>query len=776
MGWATARRLWQPHLRRTIGLGGLCLALTALPLFGTLGYENAFVLAPVLSGLGIAAGVDALRDAKRAPLASRPTLWRHGAREIATYHAVALGVLLFGRLWQPGCDPWAGLLFYGMGPGVSSILGWSCGIWAASVDRSRSVQLLLGFLPMLAAFVLGVWRLYWHPVVYAYDPFWGYFSGSIYDESITVDERYLRYRAYNLLAASSAWAAWMLLYDFGRHHLRVPAWSSSGARVWLAVAVVGGAGSLQIGRNAAAFGFTADMGSITEHLSGRYETEHFVLHYPPRSPYARIIAELAREHEFAWEQLARQMGRAPERRVHSFLFADAQQKRRLMGAGTVQVAAPWRSQIYLDHRGFPHPVMHHELAHVFGATIGDPILGLSLRGLSPNMGLIEGLATALAPRPSDRLDLHDQAKVLIELERLPPLAGVMGPAFFTQSSRVAYIAAGSFCRWLIDTRGFERMATLYRNGGDFEAAYGESLASLEPAWVEYLRAYEGVRPRDVEIQAERFQRRPVFARPCAHVVADLHHDVRRAQDRGHVDVALAGLRTLCELEPGEPGHRIALAMGLARAARYDDAEAVLRALAEVPDLPSTVRSAIAERRGDVALRAGHPVRAEAAYEDALREPTDEDHHRVLRLKRLAARDPSLRQPIPRYLGDLASPAEDLAKPVIQTFIASQLREDRGHHALGSYLLGRLLLNAQEVEPAHAMLTEALATPEALPDPAFVHAARHSLLVTSLLTGRYDDARRQVAALAADPDLGNGPRRELEEWRARIAFFELTSPS
>lgn len=759
-----------------VALGGLCLALTALPLFGTLGYENAFVLAPVLSGLGIAAGVDALRSAKQAPQFSRPALWRHGAREIASLHAVALGVLLLGRLWQPGCDPWGGLLFYGMGPGVSSILGWSCGIWAASVDRSRRVQLLLGFVPMLAAFVLGVWRLYRHPVVFAYDPFWGYFSGSIYDESITVDDRYFRFRAYNLLAAASAWALWFAFYDVARHRLRRPAWSSNTARIGLALGLLGGTASLHVFRNAAAFGFTADIDSITEHLSGRYETEHFVLHYPPRSPYARIIADLAREHEFAWDQLAQQMGRAPAGRVHSFLFADAQQKRKLMGAGTVQVAAPWRKQIYLDHRGFPHPVMHHELAHVFGATIGDPLLGLSLRGLSPNMGLIEGLATALAPRPSDRLDLHDQAKVLIELGRLPPLAGVMGPAFFAQSSRVAYIAAGSFCRWLIDTRGFEPMAALYRSGGDFEAAYGESLARLEDAWVTFLRAYEGVRPRDVEIQAERFQRRPVFDRPCAHVVADLHHEIRRAQDRGHVDVALDGLRTLCALEPGEPGHRIAWAMGLAHAGQYDDAEAMLRSLAERPDLPSTVRATIAERRGDIALRADAPSRAAEAYEAALREPSDEDHHRVLRLKLRAAADPSLRRPILRYFGELATPAENLAKPVLQTFIASQLRERPPHRELGSYLLGRLLLNAQEVEAAHAMFTDALADPEALPDPAFVQAARHGLLVTSLLTGRYDDARRQVAALAAEPDLGNGPRRELEEWRARIAFFELTSPS
>lgn len=772
MQWIRARRLWQPHVRRGLALVVLCLGLTALPLFGTLGYENAFVLAPVLAGWSIMAGVDGVRSMPAG--APRRTLLRIGAREIASYHAIALGVVILGRLWQPGCDPAGGLQFYMMGPGLSSILGWSCGVFGASLSRRRAAAAALGFAPFGFCMFIGLWRLYADPVVFAYDPFWGYFSGSVYDESIRVDARYRLYRGYNLLALAAAWAAWAAAYDLPtRHWHRIG--SSPTSRVAAGVATVATIVSLLIGLRPTRYGFTADVESLSEELSGRYETEHFVLHYPVRAPYARIIEDLGTEHEFAWARLTEEMGRSPAAPVHSFLFEDANQKRQLMGAGSVQVAAPWRSQIYLDHRGFPHAVMHHELAHVFGATIGDPILGLSLSGLMPNMALIEGFATAMAPRASGRLDLHDQAKVLGLLDRRPRLASIMGAGFLTQASRVAYIAAGSFCRWLIDTRGFESMAQLYRNGGDFEGVYGTSLDDLERQWSAFLVAYEGVSPRDVEAEAERFARRSVFSRPCAHVVAALDVRIRRAQRHGAQAEAIAGLEDLCALEPGEPRHQIALAMGLARDGQLDRAQSVLRAL-PVESLPATQRADITERLGDIALRADTPELAREAFDRALAEPIGDDERRVLLLKRWAADDPRVRGEIQRYFGAFASPADAIVTPLVQVYIAGRLRERPEFRAIGSYLLGRLMLNVQNIEAAHAMMTDAVALANELPDPLFARAARQALMTTSLHLEAWDEARRQWDALAREPDVGHGPTRELEEWRARIDFFAATSPS
>ena len=107
------------------------------------------------------------------------------------------------------------------------------------------------------------------------------------------------------------------------------------------------------------------------------------------------------------------------------------------------------------------------------------------------------------------------------LNRRPKLAAIMGPGFLGHSSRVAYTTAGSFVLWLIETRVFEPMATFYRTAGDAQAAYGESLEALEAQWLAFLDTRGGIRPQDVEAQAQIFKRGSVFERPCAHTVAEL---------------------------------------------------------------------------------------------------------------------------------------------------------------------------------------------------------------------------------------------------------------
>src|SRR5690606_13427207 len=140
-----------------------------------------------------------------------------------------------------------------------------------------------------------------------------------------------------------------------------------------------------------------------------------------------------------------------------------------------------------------------------------------------------------------------------------------------RSSRVAYTAAGSFCLWLIEQHGFGAMGTLYRTAGDFEAAYGTSLDALERDWLAFLRTRPGIRDEDVAAQAQRFQRRSVFQRPCAHRVEAVRREIRRAHARGRLEDAVSGHRELCALEPELPEHRLGLAQALVLAGSIDEA-------------------------------------------------------------------------------------------------------------------------------------------------------------------------------------------------------------
>jgi tetratricopeptide (TPR) repeat protein len=764
--------LADPVVRRRTLVVVSTLALTSLPLVGGLGYENGFVLAPVFAGLGMAVAIDATRAS---PPPGGPAF---GARvgaiasrivgELSILWLLAIAMLTLGQLWQPNCDAWGGLAFFGMGPVASSLAGTTAGLWGSAVATRRGRQLGAAIAVMLASTAIAAWRLIADPVVFAYDPFWGYFSGSIYDEAVSVGRTYLTFRVYNALGIVAAVVAWAQLVDPVTLRLRRPRRGHVGAWV-ITGALCAATGA--IGLRAASFGFTANVASITRVLSGRMETEHFVIHFGPRSADAREIDVLAAEHEFAWDRLRRVMGREPEGKVHSFVFANPDQKRALMGAGRVQVAAPWRGQIYLDHRPFPHPVLQHELAHVFGRTVGDGLFGVSRSGLFINIALIEGFATALAPRPNDRLDLHDQVTVLERLKRRPSLESIMGPKFFTQSSRVAYTTAGSFCAWLIETYGFERMGQVYGNAGDFEAVYDKSLGELEQEWLTFLAARPGVTDGDVERQRQLYERRSVFARPCAHRAATLLDEVGAASRAGRWDEAIEGYRTLCEIEPELPEHKLGLAQSQALAGDFDGALAVLAEAETMDALTVTLRAAILERKADVALAAAPPRPAEAgaALEEALSLPMSEDKQRALQLKRMGAEDPRLAPLLTEYFGVFDPELDSTAGAVIRLYAATRMR-DEGWPEVGVYLVARQLLNVQRPADAIEPLRLALAQPEALPSPLFVRAARAELVSAYLQTGAYDAAREVLAALDADPDIGNGHRVEYADWRARIEFF------
>ena len=44
------------------------------------------------------------------------------------------------------------------------------------------------------------------------------------------------------------------------------------------------------------------------------------------------------------------------------------------GARDVEMAKPWRREIYLEHRGFPHGSLRHEIAHAV-AFLASPLAG-----------------------------------------------------------------------------------------------------------------------------------------------------------------------------------------------------------------------------------------------------------------------------------------------------------------------------------------------------------------------------------------------------------------
>lgn len=786
----------EPVLRRRALVVALTAALSPLPLVGTLGYESSLLLTAPLSLLGIGVGVDAIRAIRAAPPpadapGSSSLLAVAGPamlRELLVLLGLALGVLLVAQLWNPTCDLVDGLAFFGLGPAISALLGGISGLWGATLVRkdARRRQLLVAALPMLGCAAVLVGRLYADPVVFVHDPFWGHFSGPLYDEAVAITPRALWFRAYNVVAAVAALLALELLATPAATLL------PGGPRAWGQRLRARPLLSLGLGvalTTSAWFGlwperhhFNATVDSLSRELSGQLRTEHFVIHYAPGSTTARELELVAAEHEFAWHRLAQRIGREPEVPVHSFVFPDPDTKRTLMGAGHTEVAPPWRGHLYLNDQPFPHRVLHHELAHAFSAPLGDPLFGLpssvGLGGIEIDLALVEGFAEALAPRPREGLDLHDQAAVLDRLGLRPELEPLMGLGFWGKSSRHAYAAAGSFSLWLAQTRGVEPLVALYGSGGDFQHAYGASLAELEAQWVAFLHEWP-VRPRDIEVLRERYRKRAIFERPCAHRSANLLAEARRARERGDLETTVARLERVCALEPEQNLHRIALARAQAQAGAVESARALLEQVAAEPELTHTLVTAIDELLGDLALQRGDLAAARERYDAALLLHTSESMARRLEVKALATEDPQL---VPLVLDALAPFEPRPGEPgvvVRRLYAAVRIQQLPPHAPLGAYLVGLRLLEAQDPARAAEAFERALAPrdgEEPLPSVELVRDAREGLLEASVRVRDYDRGSEVLAALLEDPELGNGHRHTYALWGERIAFFRTHRPA
>lgn len=778
--------LGQPHLRRRAFIFAVVLALSFVPMAGTLGYFSSLLLAPILSCLAAAAGVDAVLGLRsgdaggteRSRAEGEGPLWRlaaHGARELAWLLGLALGVLLIGMLWTTNCDPIGGAAYFVIGPMCSAALAWLAGVSAALLlgERKRWITLLAGWTPLLGSTLIGVYRLYFDPVVFAYDPFVGWFSGPIYDEGIEISSRYVLYRAYNFTAAAAIWLGLRASLD---DQLRL-SWRQMFAgrpnRLRTVVATALGLTALAIGLSAPRLGFTATTDSLARVLGATKTTEHFVIRYAPTSITAREIEMVAAEHEFAWHQLERQLGSAPKRQVQSFIFVNGKQRGALIGANRVEVSPPWRQQMYLSHRLWPHDVMHHELAHAFLGDFGDQLLGLPIAGLRFNGALVEGVPTALAPRARDNLGLHEQAAVLDRLDKRPPLQEIMGAGFWGAAASRAYTAAGSFVLWLAQTHDWGSVAELYGNAGDFESTYGAGLGELEEEWLAFLREIP-LREQDIEAQAQRYQRASVFRRPCAHRAADLRQAAAIARVLGQQDQALDTQRVLCRIEPDEPRHFLRLADMLAGWEDFDEAGSVLDELASREDLTATVRAVIDEQRGDTALVAGRLDEAARHYLAAIGRGLSEANRRQLQIKLIATKDAELAPLVVEFFGPFRVDGESRAVSMLQLWTAAKIAGLPGHAAVGNYLLGRVFLNiaapAQAAEVLEIALAGASAGELGLPSVEIRRAALVAQLSALTQTKAWERARVLLGPLEALAE-GEGHRMEVVEWRERIDFFE-----
>jgi hypothetical protein len=557
-----------------------------------------------------------------------------------------------------------------------------------------------------------------------------------------------------------------LLLDGETLSLRLSSWRGRGRLALLPLCLAIGTGFIV--HNRARLGFDLDADDLARELGAEKRTAHFVLHYSPRGPYAKEIDAFASDDEFRWMQLEKLFGKAPAPPVHAFLFDNANDKRRLMGAAQTFIAKPWRREIYLQHEGWPQQVTMHELAHVFAGQFGDGLFGIARVGLHFNVGLIEGVAVA-ASWSGSPLTPHQVTKLLLDQHVVTPaaLGEVMSPRFFGLNAGQAYNLAGSFVRFLVDKYGVAKVEALFHAAGSDESyrrIYGQTFAQLRDQWLAAVAAEEV--PQAEGAMALAWLKRPsVFHRACAHALAAQRQAAQATAAAGDRARALAQFEALCREEPGDP-HALTEALDAALAA---DARPVARRLAqEILQRHDPVLDGHAEMTlGDLALLDDDVATATQHYARAAALPSDEGTARLITAKKTIASWPP--GPVRSSLVQFLAVPPALHDAALDLMTLRALVDATPDRALPHYLLARQLASKGRWADVVSELTHA--TSDRLPDGRFEREAARVLGQAQLRLGHYREARALFDQLARDPTAGTGARLEAEDWRARADFAE-----
>ena len=406
---------------------------------------------------------------------------RPGARDRDLLPLAAItyttAIPLIARDAISGCLSADGAAFWATIPVFSILFGFSAGRALRLLGFRKARMMSIAFVLLAGAGGL-LLPLLLFPQLYFFNHVFGYWPGAIYDQAVVYPGKMGLFRLMTL-----TWIAvfWILPHLAGSDRIL----KSIFALLMVSLAINYALAT----RN----GLVSPESRIQKELGGAHQTEHFTLYYSKRNYSTNEIEFLARLHEFHFRELADTLNVSwpAGKRISSYLYGDEWQMQRLTGAKGVSYVPVWQRnpQIHMRKAAIDG-TLRHELVHVVAREFGNRLINASW-----SIGMVEGLAVALAPASSARLT-YDQLVVSNEafysgeeLERLFSFTG-----FYRESGPVAYAVSGSFTAVLLREYPVERFMKAYRSSS-LEKGYGELLPDAITKWHRHV---EGVAVTDDE--------------------------------------------------------------------------------------------------------------------------------------------------------------------------------------------------------------------------------------------------------------------------------------
>jgi tetratricopeptide (TPR) repeat protein len=668
--------------------------------------------------------------------------------------AVSLATAFVHALRVGACDLSGGVSYFALTAWAGCVMG---GVWGAFVGEAALLSALGRWFVVIAA-VLGplgsagvsVYRFATSPMIFAYDPFVGYFSGTLYDTVIDAGTPMLTYRlgSFTTLAAVTLGASLVSREPLGF----VRDSSSRGRAVLLAIAV---GCSLGITAYGTSLGHFSTVESIVAGLGAEKHGERCDVVYPATTREQDAALLLKDCEEQLWAVEKRLGARGPER-VRAYFFRDADDKKLKMGAAHTYIAKPWRAEVYLQLGGYPHPVLAHELAHVVAGSFGRGPFRIagSLHGWVPNPGLIEGVAVAAAPDDDD-LTGAEWARAMKDIGLLPRMQRVFSLGFLGENSSKSYTLAGAFVAWVGERFGFDVVRAWY-GGGDVTSLTHASWESLEAQFQAYLDE-KPLPPAAASVARAKFARPGVFGRRCPHAVDALRHEADLCRDTQRFNEALELYRAALAKDPLDFASRKDAAVVERRHGDHEKGRAALLEMARADErsVPRTVRDRAREALADAQFVDGDYDGARQAYEALLADTVDEDVARTLEVKMQGAREPSARDAVRALLIG----SQDHGPDAVWGSLELGRWEGSDATGLSAYLVGRTLAQRGFFDAAARAFDTALTRP--LPTARIEREAlRQRIIVACALRDReaLSHAKTRIDGVH-DPFVGtSGARR------------------
>lgn len=224
----------------------------------------------------------------------------------------------------------------------------------------------------------------------------------------------------------------------------------------------------------------------------RLEENNLVFLADPNKLSKTQVQDLLEEALFYQHKIGKVLKPLAKAPIYIWLHHSDEAKFQYTGARNVHFALPKHREIHLSYSEVPHPVLGHELAHIYVGEHTKTIHGLpGALGFVPNLALTEGLAMLLSPELAidNDLTMQEQAKALyqaglkINLDDLFSLNPLKFSALNTQAS---YIFAGAFLEFL--ALPSEQIIKL-SNAGDLQAFFATE-ADKNQAFSAFTRELE----------------------------------------------------------------------------------------------------------------------------------------------------------------------------------------------------------------------------------------------------------------------------------------------